>query len=109
MRTALHGFRERLQHESLQRILRIPTRQKRRLDAAATHQVTKLFERRLPQVLETLDVHQLVVDRVNSLDVKRVEELLLIVIARHLKWINLFGALLGALIGGSQVVLRFVM
>jgi uncharacterized membrane protein YheB (UPF0754 family) len=41
--------------------------------------------------------------------VKRVEELLLIVIARHLKWINLFGALLGALIGGSQVVLRFVM
>ncbi len=109
MRTALHGFRERLQHESLQRILRIPTRQKRRLDVAATHQVTKLFDRRLPQVLKTLDVHQLVVDRVNSLDVKRVEELLLIVIARHLKWINLFGALLGAVIGGSQVVLRFVM
>jgi hypothetical protein len=31
------------------------------------------------------------------------------VIARHLKWINLFGALLGAVIGGSQVVIGYVM
>ncbi len=109
LRAAVHRFRQRLQRESLQRILRIPTRQKRQIDVAATKQVARLVERRIPQVLETVDVRQLVVDRVNSLDVKRVEELLLMVIARHLKWINLFGALLGALIGGSQVLLRFVM
>lgn len=109
LRAAVHRFRERLQRESLQRILRIPTRQKQRIDSVATRQVAQLVERRLPHFLETLDVRQLVVDRVNSLDVKRVEDLLLMVIARHLKWINLFGALLGAVIGGSQVILRFVM
>ncbi|MFP4483750.1 MAG: DUF445 family protein [Spirochaetota bacterium] len=108
LRSAVHRFRERLQRESLQRILRIPTRQKRKIDQAATRQVALMVERRLPQVLETLDVQQLVVDRVNSLDVKRVEDLLLMVIARHLKWINLFGALLGAVIGGSQVILRYI-
>ena len=47
----------------------------------------------------------MVVDRINRLDVARVEQLLMIVIQRHLKWINVFGAMLGALIGLSQSVL----
>ncbi len=29
-------------------------------------------------------------------------------IAKHLKWINVFGALLGALIGFSQVIMRII-
>ena len=44
----------------------------------------------------------MVVDKINQLDVAQVESLLMMVIARHLKWINVFGALLGALIGLSQ-------
>jgi uncharacterized membrane protein YheB (UPF0754 family) len=71
--------------------------------------LTSLVERRLPQLVESLDIQRLVVNRVNSLDVGEVERLLLMVIARHLKWINLFGALLGAVIGGSQVVIGYVM
>jgi len=50
-------------------------------------------------------VKDLVVKKINTLEMKQVEELLLLVIARHLKWINIFGALLGALIGMSQVLL----
>ncbi|MFO8064610.1 MAG: DUF445 family protein [Spirochaetia bacterium] len=83
--------------------------EKERVDSAVAEGLTSLVENRLPQLVASLDIRGLVVNRVNSLDVAEVERLLLMVIARHLKWINLFGALLGALIGGSQVVLGYLM
>lgn len=58
--------------------------------------------------VQRLDVYSVVVDRINGLEVERVEALLLGIIRRHLHWINLFGALLGALIGGVQIVLRLL-
>jgi uncharacterized membrane protein YheB (UPF0754 family) len=58
--------------------------------------------------LEQLDVYSIVVDRINSLDVERVEDLLLGIIRRHLRWINVFGAILGSLIGATQIVLRLL-
>lgn len=61
--------------------------------------LTRLF-------LEQLDVYSIVVDRINSLEVERVEMLLLGIIKRHLRWINAFGAILGGMIGAIQVVLR---
>lgn len=57
------------------------------------------------QFLEQLDVHRVVVDRINALDIREVEGLLLSIIKRHLQWINVFGALLGAMIGGVQILL----
>ena len=59
-------------------------------------------------ILSRLNVRQIVVDRINSLDIEQVEALLLDIIHRHLRWINLFGAILGALIGALQVVLHVV-
>ena len=90
-------------------ILDLDDGEKARVDSAVADGLTTLVERRLPQLVHSLDIRRLVVNRVDSLDVSEVERLLLMVIARHLKWINLFGALLGALIGGSQVVLGYVM
>ena len=63
--------------------------------------LTRLF-------LEQLDVYTIVVDRINSLDIERVEGLLMGIIRRHLRWINIFGAILGSMIGGAQVVLRLL-
>jgi hypothetical protein len=37
--------------------------------------------------------------------VRDVERLLMQVLAKHLGWINVFGAILGALIGFAQVIL----
>jgi len=37
-----------------------------------------------------------------------VEELLLSVISRHLTWINVFGGILGAVIGAMQVFLQYI-
>lgn len=63
--------------------------------------LTRLF-------LEQLDIYSIVVDRINSLDVERVEGLLMGIIRRHLRWINVFGAILGSLIGAAQIVLRLL-
>jgi uncharacterized membrane protein YheB (UPF0754 family) len=48
-------------------------------------------------------VKSLVVDKIESLDMEQVEELLLEVIRTHLRWIVIFGAFLGFLIGAVQV------
>ncbi|MFW5684390.1 MAG: DUF445 family protein, partial [Spirochaetota bacterium] len=79
--------------------------QKQRVDRFLAVRLTSLVERRVPEVIAGLDVYTMVVDKINALDVESVEQLLLMVIARHLKWINLFGALLGSIIGGTQVVI----
>ncbi|AHC14331.1 DUF445 family protein [Salinispira pacifica] len=76
------------------------------LPAAAASVITGILEGAVPVLVERFDVYRMVVDRINSLDIEEVEGLLLGIIARHLKYINIFGAVLGALIGGLQVVLR---
>jgi uncharacterized membrane protein YheB (UPF0754 family) len=57
--------------------------------------------------LSTVNVQLLVSDRINSLEMMRVERIVLDVMAGQLKWINFFGAILGALIGILQVFLSF--
>ena len=76
---------------------------KKKIDARIADGLLKMTEEHLPSIVSALDVYGLVVNRINALDVAEVERLLLMVIAKHLKWINLFGALLGALIGGTQI------
>ena len=79
-----------------------------RLDRWIGRRLATYLSRRIPELVETLDVEQLVVARIDSLAVEDVERLLLTVIARHLKWINAFGAVIGALIGVVQLMLRFL-
>ncbi len=81
---------------------------KEALDRFLSERIVGLLDTRFPDLLQAVDFEQLVVDKINGLDVERVERLLLMVIAKHLKWINLFGALLGALIGLTQVVLNLL-
>ena len=50
-------------------------------------------------MLEAVNVGQMVEDKVNTLPVLKVEEVLLGIMREHLLYINLFGALLGFLIG----------
>jgi uncharacterized membrane-anchored protein YjiN (DUF445 family) len=78
--------------------------QKADMDRFLTERLQALVSRRVPEIITGLDVYTMVVNKINALDVESVEQLLLMVISRHLKWINLFGALLGSLIGGAQVL-----
>ena len=50
----------------------------------------------------------MVVARIDSLDPRSVEQLLLTVMERHLKWVKLFGAVIGAAIGMLMIVLQAV-
>ncbi|MBE3064659.1 MAG: DUF445 family protein, partial [Spirochaetes bacterium] len=68
----------------------------------------ELVDAKLPEILRGVDVEELVVRKIEGLDVKDVERLLLQVIASHLKWINVFGAILGFLIGLVQDILRLL-
>ena len=89
----------------LNRILQIDGDAKEKLDEFVTRRLSAILVRKTPELVEALDVRKLVEDKINSLDVESVEKLLLMVIAKHLKWINVFGALVGALVGGVQVLI----
>ena len=78
------------------------------LSGLATNWVIRILDRHLPELIHSFDFRGLVVRKIDELNVAEVERLLMMVIARHLKWINLFGALLGALIGFAQLGLRFL-
>lgn len=87
-------------------LIQVEPAQKRAIDEFLSDRIVSMVSSRLPELVAAFNVHQMVVDRINSLDIENVERLLLMVIARHLKWINLFGAILGSLIGGVQVLLN---
>ncbi|MBU8912834.1 MAG: DUF445 family protein [Spirochaetales bacterium] len=88
----------------LRDLIALSDQQKERIDMILARKLREQLELRIPELIDGLDIHGMVVQKIDSLDVESVEQLLLMVIAKHLKWINLFGALLGAIIGGVQVL-----
>jgi uncharacterized membrane protein YheB (UPF0754 family) len=94
--------------ETVGELLAIAPETKDRIDEYASDRLLGVLDRKVPDILTTIDVKAMVVQRINSLDVAQVERLLLMVIAKHLKWINLFGGILGALIGMSQLILSLL-
>ena len=89
-------------------LLRMDDARKEKLDGFLHEKLVDLVEAKLPEILKGVDVEQLVVQKIDGLDVRDVERILLQVIATHLKWIDVFGAILGFLIGLIQVVLRLL-
>jgi len=100
-----HRFVEENEAEPLGRLLGVDERQKAGLDSFLAGRLVALIDAKLPEILRGVDVEELVVQRIDALDVRDVERLLMQVLAPHLKWINVFGAILGALIGLVQVAL----
>ncbi|RPJ04252.1 MAG: DUF445 family protein [Spirochaetaceae bacterium] len=82
---------------------------KEQIDNRACQALADVLMSKIPEAIQSLDIKSLVVNKINALDVESVENLLLMVIARHLKWINIFGAILGALIGLIQSVISLFM
>jgi uncharacterized membrane protein YheB (UPF0754 family) len=101
-------FMEEHRQNNIAELLHIEPALKRRASAYLSTQLIRIIDARLPAFIESFDVRQMVVDKINGLDVAQVEKLLLMVIQKHLRWINVFGGILGALIGFSQLVLRLL-
>ena len=64
--------------------------------------ILSAVDNQIENILASIDIKTLVSDRIDSLDMERVEKIILDVMADQFKWINVFGGLLGFLIGLFQ-------
>ena len=67
--------------------------------------VNAMLVRELPGLLAHVNIQDIVTRKVDSLDLLQLERLLLGIMEEQFKYINLFGALLGFLIGLINVVI----
>jgi uncharacterized membrane protein YheB (UPF0754 family) len=74
------------------------------LEEALCLQLAEVLKREVPPLVETLNVRRMVEEKINTLDILKVEGLLLGIMEEQFTYINLFGALLGALIGLVNLV-----
>ncbi|MDR1352411.1 MAG: DUF445 family protein, partial [Treponema sp.] len=82
---------------------------KRRADGLILERLLSFAGKHTESILKTINIRAMVTERIDSLDMLRVERIILDVLADQLKWINFFGAILGALIGGIQVLVSMVL
>jgi uncharacterized membrane protein YheB (UPF0754 family) len=78
---------------------RLPADVLEELEEGLYRQVGEVLQKEVPPLIETLNVARMVEDKVNQLDILQVEGLLMGVMQEQFKYINLFGAILGFLIG----------
>lgn len=103
------GFLSGAQQQPIGEFLNIDSETKASIDGFLSVRIAHIVGQRLPEIVHTFDIRQLVEDKVNSLDMENVEALLLMVIAKQLRYINIFGALLGSIIGGAQVLVNVLL
>jgi len=107
-RRALESILERYPGITLKEFLSLAETKKCKIDSFLAEKAVDTLDENIEAALASVNVKALVTDRINSLDMIRVEKIILDVMAGQLKWINFFGGLLGALIGFSQVILWLV-
>ena len=78
---------------------RLPADALEELEESLYHQVGEVLQKEVPPLIETLNIARMVEDKVNQLDILQVEGLLMGIMKEQFKYINLFGAILGFLIG----------
>lgn len=91
--------------QSLGALLALHGEKKKALDETLCSQLLRLADEQIENVLISVDVRTLVSERIDSLEMIRVERIILDVMADQLKWIDVFGAILGFLIGLFQALL----
>jgi uncharacterized membrane-anchored protein YjiN (DUF445 family) len=94
--------RERWGGESLAFFLSLEGEKKDALDSLLRDQILRIADEQTAAALGAINVRAMVAERIDSLDMIRVERIVLDVMANQLKWIDVFGAILGFLIGLSQ-------
>jgi uncharacterized membrane protein YheB (UPF0754 family) len=102
---------ERYGQEKIGYLLSIDEKKKEELEGRICSALLCAAELGMEKALGTLNVRAMVSRRIDSLDMLRVERIILDVMANQLKWIDIFGAILGFLIGlfqaGFSWMLRF--
>jgi len=65
---------------------------------------TRMLTSEVPGIVKSLNIKQIVTDRIDSFDLLRLERLLLSIMEEQFKYINIFGGLLGFLIGCINIL-----
>lgn len=95
-------------NEPIGELMALPSDLIPRVAAGLGETLSQTVAQGLPEFLEGFDVQKMLEDRVNSMDIATVESLLLQIMKRNFRWINLFGAVLGALLGLAQGLWRLM-
>jgi uncharacterized membrane protein YheB (UPF0754 family) len=106
-RSALESVIERYPDLSTGEFLSLATGNKEKADSFLALKAVETLDENIEAALSSVNVKVLVSDRIDSLDMGRVEKIVLDVMAGQLKWINIFGAILGALIGFMEVLFSY--
>ena len=77
---------------------------KKKLDDYLFEKLMSAADGQIENMLSSINIKTLVSERIDSLDMLRVERIILDVMADQFKWINIFGGILGFLIGAFQAV-----
>ena len=102
-RQALEKIIEKYPGITLGEFLSLGEMNKRNLDSFLIEKVIDSLDENIEGVLSSVNVRVIVADRINSLDMLSVEKIILDILADKLQWINVFGGILGALIGFIQI------
>ena len=79
------------------------------LDSLLTEKLFRAADSHIETLLATIDVQTMVRDRIDRMDMLKVEGIILDVMANQFKWIDIFGAILGFLIGLFQALFAWNM
>ena len=77
----------------------VPHGIRRAVNDAVVLAANRVLLQETPGVVDSLNLKQMVTDKVNSLDLLQLERLLLSIMEEQFKYINLFGAILGFFMG----------
>jgi uncharacterized membrane protein YheB (UPF0754 family) len=83
-------------------LLEINEDEKKALDNFLFEKLMSAADGQIESILASINIKSLVSDRIDSLDMLRVERIILDVMADQFKWIDVFGGILGFLIGLFQ-------
>jgi len=83
---------------------RLPGDLRQEIESGTYQLIEEMLKKEAPRLVDTLNVRQMVEEKVNSLNLLQVEDLLMGVMKEQFKYINLFGALLGFLIGFVNIL-----
>ncbi|MDR2476236.1 MAG: DUF445 family protein [Treponema sp.] len=94
--------------QDLAGLLSINGEQKKEFDDLLVSYLLRIADTQIENALNSVNVKTLVSGRIDSLDMIRVERIILDVMANQLKWIDVFGAILGFTIGLFQSVFSWL-
>ncbi len=74
-----------------------------------TDSFINLLIEQTPSILNAIKIQQMIKDKMNSFSTKEMEEVIVSVVKSELRYINIFGALLGGMIGSINFILNMIM